>query len=67
MPHEHREPPLVCTSLILDLVQSEGMVTRQGPYKIVTHHNYDQLAAMIGATRESVTGAFGKLQDSRCV
>jgi hypothetical protein len=43
------------------------MVTRQGPYKIVTHHNYDQLAAMIGATRGSVTGAFGKLQDSRCV
>jgi CRP/FNR family transcriptional regulator, cyclic AMP receptor protein len=54
-------------SLILDLVQSEGVVTREGHYKIVAHYTHEQLAAMIGATRGSVTRAFSKLQDSGCV
>ena len=62
-----KETPARLASLILDLVQSEGMVTRQGHYKIVAHHTHDQLAAMIGATRVSVTRAFGKLQESGCV
>jgi CRP/FNR family transcriptional regulator, cyclic AMP receptor protein len=62
-----KETPARLASLILDLVQSEGVVTRQGHYKIVAHHTHDQLAAMIGATRVSVTRAFGKLQDSGCV
>ena len=51
-------------SLILDLVQNEGVVTREGHYKIVAHYTHEQLAAMIGATRGSVTRALGELQDS---
>jgi CRP/FNR family transcriptional regulator len=62
-----KETPARLASLILDLVQSEGVVTREGHYKIVVHYTHEQLAAMIGATRTSVTRAFGKLQDSGCV
>jgi CRP/FNR family transcriptional regulator, cyclic AMP receptor protein len=62
-----KETPARLASLILDLVQSEGVVTREGHYKIVAHYTHEQLAAMIGATRGSVTRAFRKLQDSGCV
>jgi CRP-like cAMP-binding protein len=54
-------------SLILDLVQSEGVVTREGHYKITTSYTHEQLATMIGAKRVAVTRAFGKLQDAGCV
>jgi CRP/FNR family transcriptional regulator, cyclic AMP receptor protein len=62
-----KETPARLASLILDLVQSEGVVTREGHYKLVAHYTHEQLAAMIGATRGSVTRAFTKLQDSGCV
>ena len=62
-----KETPARLASLILDLVQSEGVVTREGHYKIVTHYTHEQLAAMIGTQRGSVTRAFRKLQDSGCV
>ena len=62
-----KQTPARLASLILDLVQSEGVVTREGHYKVVAHYTHDQLASMIGATRTSVTRAFGKLQDSGCV
>jgi CRP-like cAMP-binding protein len=62
-----KETPARLSSLILDLVQSEGVVTREGHYKIVTHYTHEQLAAMIGTQRGSVTRAFAKLQDSGCV
>jgi CRP/FNR family transcriptional regulator, cyclic AMP receptor protein len=62
-----KETPARLASLILDLVQSEGVVTREGHYKIVTRYTHEQLAAMIGASRVSVTRALGKLQDSGCV
>jgi CRP/FNR family transcriptional regulator, cyclic AMP receptor protein len=62
-----KETPARLASLILDLVQSEGVVTREGHYKIVAHYTHEQLAAMIGANRGSVTRAFRRLQDSGCV
>src|SRR5918997_1919159 len=62
-----KEVPARLASLILDLVQSEGVVTREGHYKIVTHYTHEQLATMIGAKRVAVTKAFGKLQDAECV
>jgi CRP-like cAMP-binding protein len=43
------------------------VVTREGHYKLVAHYTHEQLGAMIGATRVSVTRAFRKLQDSGCV
>jgi CRP/FNR family transcriptional regulator, cyclic AMP receptor protein len=62
-----KETPARLASLILELVQSEGVITREGHYKIVTHYTHEQLAAMIGTQRGSVTRALGKLQDSGCV
>ena len=62
-----KETPARLASLILDLVQSEGMVTREGHFKIITHYTHEQLAAMIGTRRSSVTRAFAILQDSGCV
>ena len=62
-----KETPARPASLILDLVESEGVVTREGHYKTVAHYTHEQLAKMIGAKRVSVTRAFGKLQDAGCV
>lgn len=62
-----KEVPARLASLILDLIQSEGVVTREGRYKILTHYTHEQLATMIGAKRVAVTRAFGKLQDAGCV
>jgi CRP/FNR family cyclic AMP-dependent transcriptional regulator len=62
-----KEVPARLASLILDLIQNEGVVTREGHYKIATHYTHEQLATMIGAKRVAVTRAFGKLQDAGCV
>ena len=62
-----KETPTRLASLILDLVQSEGVVTREGHYKLVAHYTHEQLATMIGTQRAAVTRAFGTLQDSGCV
>ena len=59
--------PARLASLILDLLQSEGVVTREGYYRIPTRYTHAQLATMIGAKRVAVTRAFGSLQDSGCV
>lgn len=48
-------------SQILRLVESEGLMTREG-YKIPTRYTHHQLASMIGANREAVTRALGKLR-----
>ena len=58
-----KEVPARLASLILNLVESEGVVTREGHYKILTRYTQEQLATMIGAKRVAVTRAFGILQD----
>jgi len=62
-----KEVPARLASLIFDLIQSEGVVTREGHYKIPAHYTHEQLATMIGAKRVAVTRAFGRLQDAGCV
>jgi CRP/FNR family transcriptional regulator len=62
-----KEVPARLASLILDLLQSEGVVTREGYYRIVSRYTHEQLATMIGAKRVAVTRAFGRLQDTGCV
>ncbi len=62
-----KEVPARLAGLILDLIQSEGVVTREGHYQILNHYTHEQLATMIGAKRVAVTRAFGKLQDAGCV
>jgi len=56
-----KEVPERLASQILRLVESEGVVTREG-YRILTHYTHQQLATMIGANREAVTRAFGRLR-----
>jgi CRP/FNR family transcriptional regulator, cyclic AMP receptor protein len=54
-------------SLLLYLVQSEGVVTREGHYKIAVLYTQEQLGTMIGARRVAVTRAFKKLQEQGSV
>ena len=56
-----KEVPERLASQILRLVESEGVVTREG-YRMPTRYTHQQLGTMIGANREAVTRAFGKLR-----
>jgi CRP/FNR family transcriptional regulator len=56
-----KEVPERLASQILRLVESQGLVTPEG-YKIPAPYTHRQLAAMIGANRESVTRAFKRLR-----
>jgi CRP/FNR family cyclic AMP-dependent transcriptional regulator len=58
--------PARLASLILRLAESEDVMTSEGA-KIPTHYTHWQLAAMIGASRVSVTKAFARLQDAGAV
>ena len=57
-----KEVPARLASLILFLVESEG-VQRPGEIGIPTRYTHEHLGTMIGANREAVTRAFGRLQD----
>src|SRR5215216_6113848 len=54
--------PARLASLILFLVESEG-VQIPGEIRIPTNYTHEHLGTMIGANREAVTRAFGRLQD----
>ena len=58
--------PARLASLILFLVEHEG-VQRPGEIRIPTHYTHEHLGTMIGANREAVTRAFGRLQDEGMV
>jgi CRP/FNR family cyclic AMP-dependent transcriptional regulator len=53
-------------SVLLQLVETGGVVTGDG-YKLPTHYTHERLGTMIGAKREAVTRAFGRLQDEGAV
>jgi CRP/FNR family cyclic AMP-dependent transcriptional regulator len=57
-----KEVPARLASLILFLVESEG-VKRPEEISIPTRYTHEHLGTMIGANREAVTRAFGRLQD----
>ncbi|MGF1473866.1 MAG: Crp/Fnr family transcriptional regulator [Rubrobacteraceae bacterium] len=61
-----REVPARLASLILQLIESEGVKTEEY-YKIPTHYTHQQLGTMVGANREAITRAFARLQDSGTV
>jgi CRP-like cAMP-binding protein len=54
--------PARLASLILFLVEKEG-VQIPGEIRIPTNYTHEHLGTMIGANREAVTRAFGRLQD----
>ena len=58
-----KEVPARLASLVLLLIESEGLRTRTG-YKIPTHYTHHQLGTMIGANREAVTRAFTQLREA---
>ena len=57
-----KEVPARLASLILFLIESEG-VQIPGEIRIPTSYTHEHLGTMIGANREAVTRAFGRLQD----
>jgi CRP/FNR family transcriptional regulator len=59
--------PARLASLILTLVDSEGLVAPENRVKIPTHYTHQHLGTMVGANREAVTRAFGTLQDEGAV
>jgi CRP/FNR family cyclic AMP-dependent transcriptional regulator len=61
-----KEVPARLASFILQLVESQGVMTGEGP-KIPTRYTHRQLATMIGSKRETVTKAFTLLQQGGAV
>jgi CRP/FNR family transcriptional regulator, cyclic AMP receptor protein len=61
-----KEVPARLAKLILLLCEGEGVMTRQ-EIKIPHHYTHERLGSMIGANREAVTRAFGRLQDDGAV
>jgi len=61
-----KDVPARLASLVLQLAESEGVVTPEGP-KIPTRYTHRQLATMIGSSRETITRAFTKLQRTGAV
>jgi CRP/FNR family cyclic AMP-dependent transcriptional regulator len=61
-----REVPARLGSLLVQLVEAEAVVTKEG-YKIPTRYTHERLGTMIGAKREAVTRAFSRLQDEGAV
>jgi CRP/FNR family transcriptional regulator len=57
-----KEVPARLASLILRLVEEEGVITPEG-YSIPTRYTHQQLATMIGSNREAVTRAFKRLRE----
>ncbi len=57
-----KEVPARLASLILLLIESEGVRTSTG-YKIPTRYTHYQFGTMIGSNREAVTRAFARLRD----
>jgi CRP/FNR family cyclic AMP-dependent transcriptional regulator len=57
-----KEVPARLASLILFLIESEGLQV-PGEIRVPTRYSHEHLGTMIGANREAVTRAFGRLQD----
>ena len=61
-----KEVPARLATLILTLVDSEGVVSSES-YRIPTHYTHERLASMIGCRRVAVTRAFRKLEEGGAV
>jgi CRP/FNR family transcriptional regulator, cyclic AMP receptor protein len=61
-----KEMPARLASLILQLVENEGVETQEG-YEIAQRYTHEQLANMLGVNRVSVTRAFRTLRESQVV
>jgi CRP/FNR family transcriptional regulator, cyclic AMP receptor protein len=57
-----KDVPTRLATLILALVDSEGLVTEES-YRIPTRYTHEQIASMIGCKRVAVTRAFSRLKE----
>ena len=62
----HKDVPARLATLILTLVDSEGLVSDES-LRIPTRYTHEQLASMIGSKRVAVTRAFRRLEEARAV
>jgi CRP/FNR family transcriptional regulator, cyclic AMP receptor protein len=62
----HKVVPARLASLILQLLESEGVVSGEG-YEIAGPYTYEELGTMIGAKRVAVTRAFKRLREAGAV
>jgi CRP-like cAMP-binding protein len=63
----HKEVVSRLAGQILRLIEDEGVVDREGGYRLPAAYTHEELAAMIGAQRVAVTRAFGRLQHKEVV
>ncbi len=63
----HKDVVSRLASQILRLLDTEGLVDREGGYMLPTAHTHEELGTMIGANRVAVTRAFRVLQDEGAV
>jgi CRP/FNR family transcriptional regulator, cyclic AMP receptor protein len=62
-----KKVPARLASLILQLVESDGIVTGKGRYRLSTHYTHEQLALMVGAKRVAVSRAMKGLREAGAV
>jgi CRP/FNR family transcriptional regulator, cyclic AMP receptor protein len=62
-----KKVPAKLASLILHLVEQEGIVMGDERYRIRTHYTHEELASMIGAKRVAVTRAMKDLREAGAV
>jgi CRP/FNR family cyclic AMP-dependent transcriptional regulator len=62
-----KKVPARLASLILQLVESDGIVTGKGRYRLNAHYTHEQLALMIGAKRVAVSRAMKGLREAGAV
>ena len=58
-----KKVPARLASIILQLVEQDGIVTGDDRYRILTRYTHEELASMIGAKRVAVTRAMGELRE----
>jgi CRP-like cAMP-binding protein len=62
-----KEVPARVASLLLQLVEGEGVGTGGGAYEIPTRYGHEELAKMVGANRVTMSGALGRLREAKAV
>ena len=62
-----KKVPARLASLILQLVETNGIVIGKGRYSLSTHYTHEQLALMVGAKRVAVSRAMKGLREAGAV
>jgi len=59
-----KKVPARLANLILQLAETEGVVTGQGRYRLRTQYTHEELALMVGAKRVAVSRAMKGLREA---